>query len=130
MIRYSDNSKFKFTQSEEYVFLRFFFTSHFVSLANIPLYELILFRKISRKSSIFELIQNCKTFIASNAICEQEISYFLLKHALWLTMLIPLKYFGRLWFLSIKLLKLSYCRRKYQWWFTRSQPSKCIRNWN
>ena len=46
MIRYSDNVKFKFSQLEEYVLLQILFTSHFVTLAKIPLYELILHRKM------------------------------------------------------------------------------------
>ena len=46
MMRYSDNVKFKFSQLEEYVFLQILFTSHFVTLAKIPLYELILHRKM------------------------------------------------------------------------------------
>ena len=46
MIRYSDNVKFKFSQLEEYVLLQILFTSHFVPLAKIHLYELILHRKM------------------------------------------------------------------------------------
>ena len=78
MIRYSDNVKFKFSQLEEYVFLQILFTSHFVTLAKIPLYELILHRKREGSPQYLNQFIIVKLLLyLSSAICEREISYFL-----------------------------------------------------